>query len=429
MSGLPMVEKPRYRWKLSTDAHVLVIRVEGPELTLTYTDVHLQRLIFFQGLFEGRGVEWDDTRSRRDDALEDGVFHLSSGAYRARDENDLCEQLAFVGSRLVFLIDWNKARKRLRTLVGKSDAIGLIAWAAANDCGHMAFLRAGGEALVFDALDFAAKGRARFGDRLEDILGRREAFDYLRFVLKTCSDGARNGESDSFVQDAVRVELLNHLRSGNQLIHDVASTHAAFVAELATSLRDTLIAARTPEFAERVRRNAARAKDWEHRADALVNQAREATRTGEPGNFFRGLVESGDDIADALEEASFHLSLAARAPAPALLRLSALAELVVQGAQEYVKIFESVRTVRRGGPREDMQDLLESVHRIMLVERRADEAQREFEVELATGSDPGDPREWYTLARAAGDLEAATDAMMHCGLRVRDYALGQVLAT
>ena len=35
----------------TTDAHVLVIHVEGLTCSLTYTDVHLQRLLFFQSLF------------------------------------------------------------------------------------------------------------------------------------------------------------------------------------------------------------------------------------------------------------------------------------------------------------------------------------------------------------------------------------------
>ena len=35
----------------TTDAHVLVIRVDGLAVTLTYTDVHRARLKFFQGLF------------------------------------------------------------------------------------------------------------------------------------------------------------------------------------------------------------------------------------------------------------------------------------------------------------------------------------------------------------------------------------------
>jgi hypothetical protein len=43
----------------TTDAHVLVIHVEGLAAAVTYTDVHLQRLIFFQSLFDRFAVEWE----------------------------------------------------------------------------------------------------------------------------------------------------------------------------------------------------------------------------------------------------------------------------------------------------------------------------------------------------------------------------------
>ena len=111
----------------TTDAHVLVIHVvDYRRVTLTYTDAHLQRLLFFQSLFPNYDVQWEDTRSRRDDALEDGVYHLCIGSFAARDESDLKDYLAFVGSRLVYLIDWNRARKRLQQLVSKNEAIRLL---------------------------------------------------------------------------------------------------------------------------------------------------------------------------------------------------------------------------------------------------------------------------------------------------------------
>jgi len=68
----------------TTDAHVLVVHVEGRTCTLTYTDVHLQRLLFFQSLFARYGVSWDDTRSVRNGGMEDGLYHLALGRYESR---------------------------------------------------------------------------------------------------------------------------------------------------------------------------------------------------------------------------------------------------------------------------------------------------------------------------------------------------------
>ena len=51
------------------------------------------------------------------------------------------------------------------------------------------------------------------------------------------------------------------------------------------------------------------AREWEQRADELVNEVRGAcARTEEPA-LFLDLVREADDVADALEEAAFSWSL------------------------------------------------------------------------------------------------------------------------
>ena len=411
----------------TTDAHVLVVHVEERRATLTYTDVHLQRLLFFQALFQGYAVDWEDTVSRRDEAFEDGVYHMSVGSYAAASDADLREYLEFLGSRLVFLIDWNRARKRLRALVSKSIALRLLAWAAEHDYGHMAFLRAGGEQLVFDALDFVVKGEARFGERLDDLLGAKEATDYLQFVFKACAESLVRGEPVSFVQDAARAELYNHYRTGQQLVFDVAGEHAALVVEIASGVRDTLLRMRMRGDAACAQQNARRAKEWERRADELVNRARTAAKRPGSPDAFCSILEAADDVADELEEAAFRLTLLPRDRSTGDARdLQPLAELLVQAAQEYVKLVETARSVRRGGAREDMQDFLEAVHRVIALEHDTDAAQREIEALLAANAE--DFRMLHVLSETTRNLEQAADALMHCSLRMRDYVLGQVMA-
>ena len=144
----------------TTDAHVLVVHVENFVATLTYSDVHLERLLFFQSLFENFAVDWEETRSRRESGLnEGGIYHLCIGAYKARDREQLAQYLAFLGSRLVFLIDWNRARKRLRAFVRKRDGIAVLKWAADNGYGHMAFLKVGGDMLIYDAMQSRSRAR------------------------------------------------------------------------------------------------------------------------------------------------------------------------------------------------------------------------------------------------------------------------------
>ena len=412
----------------TTDAHVLVVHVDGLVVTLTYTDVHLQRLLFLQRLFRRWSVAWDDTRLRRDDDFEDGAYHLCSGRYEAPHAAGLQEYLAFLGSRLVFLIDWNRARKRLRTFVAKAATLEVLQWAADNDVGHMAFLRAGGEQLIYDAIEFAFRGQTLAGRPLHELLGEAAAGEYLRFVLRTCSQALLRSEPESFVQDAVRAELLNHVRSSQQGLFDVASEHASWVVELAAAVRDGILQWRLPDAQSRIKQYSSRAKEWETHADELVNRARNAERPGDSSTFFRGLLESADDIADELEDAVFHLTLlpASASQHVAYAPLRNLSQLVVQGAQEYLKAMEIARHVRRGGAREDTSDFLDAIHRIMLVERRSDEAQREVERALAQVA--GDFRALYMTAEAAKNLEQAADALMHCGLKMRDHVMRDVLA-
>jgi hypothetical protein len=82
----------------TTDAHVLVIHVSGRTVTVTYTDVHLPRLLFFQSLFEQYDVDWQDTRSRMDSGMQDGVYHLCVGAYPSHTFSAISEAPRFTAS-------------------------------------------------------------------------------------------------------------------------------------------------------------------------------------------------------------------------------------------------------------------------------------------------------------------------------------------
>ena len=99
----------------TTDAHVLVIHVSVDQVTVTYTDVHLPRLIFFQNLFQGFPVRWEDTRSRRSDKLTESLYHLCVGTFVASEACSPSDYLEYLGSRLVFLIDWNRGGSGCRS--------------------------------------------------------------------------------------------------------------------------------------------------------------------------------------------------------------------------------------------------------------------------------------------------------------------------
>ena len=83
---------------------------------------------------------------------DDGVFYLVSGHYRFADTAARDAFLENLGASLVFLIDWNKARKVLRQWLSKTDATDVLAWAAQNRVGHRAFVELGGSDLVSAAV-------------------------------------------------------------------------------------------------------------------------------------------------------------------------------------------------------------------------------------------------------------------------------------
>jgi uncharacterized protein Yka (UPF0111/DUF47 family) len=411
----------------TTDAHVLVVHVEGMRVTVTYTDNHLPRLLFFQGMFAEWPVKWGEVHSRTDQAFAGGVYHLCVGTYPARNKGDLKGYLTHLGSRLVFLIDWNRARKRLQLLLAKQDALSLLAWAADNNVGHMAFLKSGGERMIFDALQFVAGGTMTYGVTLSELLGGEAVVSYLRFILKACADGLLEKRPLALIRDEARVELYKYYHNARQNILDLASNHAALAVEIATSIRDGLLTSSQPEAFTRFERIGQRAKEWEHRADELVIRARELAKQSEHAEAIRRLLEAADDITDELEEAAFHLTLLTTDIMREEIRspLATLARLLVEGTQEYLKAIENARGIHRSASPDDMHDFLESIHRIVAIERQSDTTERMVRKALVTAAK--DYRQAFAIAECAQKLESAADALMHTGMILRDQILGQIM--
>ncbi len=410
----------------TTDAHVLVVHVEGMCVTTTYTDNHLPRLLFFQAMFSGWRVDWGDVHSRTDQTFADGVYHLCVGTYTACDKADLKAYLTHLGSRLVFLIDWNRARKRLQLLVPRTEVLSLLTWAAENDLGHMAFLKAGGERMIFDALQFVAGGRLTYGVTLAELLGTEAAVSYLRFILRACTHGLLGKRPLALIRDEARVELYTYYHSAQQGLLDLASDHGALAVEIATSIRDGLLTSSGPETSPRFERIGRRAKEWERKADELVIRARELAEQSEQAEAIQQLLEAADDIVDELEEAAFHLTLLKPESMVEEIRLPlvSLARLLVEGTQEYLKAIENTRGIHRSGSPDDMRDFLTSIHRIVAIEQQSDTAERAVRKALVDSAE--DFRQAFVIAEAAKKMESAADALMHTGMILRDQILGKV---
>ncbi|HXZ01525.1 MAG TPA: DUF47 family protein [Stellaceae bacterium] len=411
----------------TTEAHVLVVRVSGLRVTLTYSDVHLPRVRFLQALCAGSGMVWEDIRSRQIAGIgEADLFYLALGGFTATDPPALHAFLERLGSRIVFLIDWNKARKRLGLLVANEAAIDILKWAADRDLGHRGFLKLGGERLIYDALEQAVKTPLRYGQPLHEMIGAEVAQDYLRFVLQIAATGLLQGQSEALIRDRIRAELFTHFRSAEQRFLAECAGHAEIVSHLAKGLR-ALLRQGASGRGEGLAEHAARAKLWESRADDVVKEMRSTVRRISGTEVFCRIVETADDAADDLEDATFLANLLFESAPPAALPepLLLLADLLADGAQAFRRTMESAQYVRRGGERDAVQRFLEAADGVVTVEHQSDE--RERAVVTALMKTPLDARQLHMIAAIAHHLEAAADALLHASLKLRDHILGDVM--
>lgn len=408
-----------------TEAHVLVIYVEGNHVALTYTDVHIDRLLFFQSLFEHFNVHWQDTVSKRAASLREDLYHLCVGNYDAKDGPDLLAYLTFLGSRLVFLIDWNRARKRLRKFAPRRVCLDVLGWAADHNYGHRAFLSLRGEQLIFDAMQGTGPLPLAPGHQLSDILGAERTAEFLKFTLQTVTVGLKEGRSDLLIRDKISAELRRYFDMVHQGYLQVAAEHASLIVELAHATRDVLLAIGSKADHEQLQRTVLRAREWEHRADRLVNECRASHSCGEAPALVRDLVAAADDSADGLESAIFWISLLPSDIATMPFPLNDLAGLVVQGAQEYLKAVENARCLHRGSARDDVADFLEAVDRTLTLEHQADEAHRR--AQAAVLNFPGDYKQWHLVNGIANKLEEVADILLRSAFLLRDYIFGEVL--
>jgi uncharacterized protein Yka (UPF0111/DUF47 family) len=304
----------------------------------------------------------------------------------------------------------------------------LLEWAAAQELGHMGFLRLGGARAVLEALDFAARGRGHYGQTLEDVLGRERAERFMQFALRSATTELLAGRSESLIHDELRAELLRELRGSSQSVLDLVCEHAGIVVEIAGAVRDALSGLGRSDGQEVAERLAARCKRWESDADRIVGEVRDAVRTAPEAAYLQELVQRIDDVADDLEEAAFLATLLRRAGVGAVLlgALSTLGARLVAGTQELVKALETVRALGPVAAREDLHDFLEAIHRIGLVEHETDELKRQVAAELAEHG--ASAREVHLAAEGAAELELAADHLQHAALVLRDRVLAQLTA-
>ena len=411
----------------ATDAHVLVVNIEGDAATLTYTDIHRQRSQFFADQFRAQNVTWNRLDERASAGMEKEQFYLLTGRRDCADAADLARFLEFLASRIVFLIDWNKARKALQPFVSRAAAVGLLRWAADNDLGHRAFVELGGQHLVFDAINRAAASRMPYGTRLDEALGEAACAEFLRGVLRVSSEGLRAGRSTRLIRDQIQTDLARLFETAESGVLAVLVRHLGLTRTLAGAIAD-LLAVWGGATREAAASLAARAKRIEGKADVLTVAAREAAARLREGAALRTAIDEVETTTDVLEDCAFMLSLVPRdaaGPLPAET-LGRLAQIVTDGAGHLVRAVECVSRLP-GGERADAADALEAIEAVMIAEHDADAAERDTLAALMAAP-AADARLLALPLEIARALEEATDHLSHAALSLRQRVLAELAA-
>jgi hypothetical protein len=346
----------------TNDAHVIVLQVDtggaAPSISLTYSDLHRQRFAFFQRLLAEVGAQGGPTQSRQTPGLNAGeAYHVGSARFAPADEAALQQMLEGIGERIVFLIDWNRARKRLLPFVDKAAAVAVLDATARQRVGHLAWLTLGGERLIWNAMAAQGPSAFRLGDRLDEVMGEDAAAAFLVEALALADRARAQAQPPALVADQVRTLLAQRLQGRHGGFEDLAE-HAGLCHAMAQGLRDALAHGHDRDAAAAAHL-AARAKTWERQADHLVMRARSQAERYPQWQPLLRLLERSDDVADALEEACFVLGLRAEqaGSAPAAVReaLQALADCVLGAVQDHLKALTVAATLaaaqRRGRPR------------------------------------------------------------------------------
>lgn len=408
----------------------------GPvrRLRVHCADLQPRRLAFLQQLLQDLGAEWETLGAPAPSAPAEegsatpvaGIAHL-----QADGETALQDLLGAIASRLVFLIDWNRARKRLLTFVDKAGAQAVLLEAARREVGHAAWLAAGGERLLWQAMSDQGASAFHLGDRLDEVLGDEAARDWLVEVLALAARAARRQQPVALLADEARLLLARALHGRrNELA--LLQEHAGLCHALAQSLRDGL-AQGLQARPEAARALAYRAKAWERQADHLVMRLRHQAEQQPAWQPLLQLIRCSDDVADALEEACFTLSLVAEGHHEGWLdstrrALLALADAVLGAVQDHAQALTLAQSLGQAPQIGDQEAFMAATRRVLQAERHCDELLREARRTLAR--DLRDAAALMFATELALALERASDHLLTLvhGLRGRGMRPGQTLA-
>ena len=409
----------------TTDAHVLVVCIEGLAVTVTHSDVHASRAKFFVELIDRFKVDWSRLHQTSAEGLAEGEgFYLVTGRYQGDTTEAVCAFLEAVGASLVFLIDWNKARKALRGLIGNSGAVHVLDWAARKEIGHRAFLQLGGVELIASAVRRAAPARLGFGEELADLLGREPTLKFVKTALRLSTDALRDGRSARSVREMLEVDLVRRIERNDSALLTVVVRQLGLARDIATRIASAIADGHVREV--EAARYADRARRIEEKADAIAVDARQTVARTEAAPTVTALIDAAENAIDELEQAAFLVSLLpVEIERDLSTQLAELSAVAISGAETAVRGLEAAASLAEGdGGSADSEDALQATARLVDLEHAADASERTV-TRLVLGG--GAAREGrlvvLELARA---LERSSDRFSQIGHVLHSHVMGEL---
>lgn len=402
------------------DDHGLIATWEAHTLRITHIDPHRARFRFMGRMLQERGFTWEPLASPIEAPLHTGSFGLVGQARLTSDqEGRLREALGGVASCLVFLTDWNQARKQLQTFVRKPVAEEMLDTLAREKLGHTGWLRAGGAALVHEAMQALDSEALHRGERLDRVLGESVAREDLLALMRAASPAARERPELRHLADEARRRLACRARPLDT-VFDLLAEHAACGHELALSVVEGLLHdASEASCQDRLRR----AKAWQRQTGPLLERARHRAERQARWRPVLTLLERQEEVADALDETLFLMSLPTEParpawPMPVRRSLDALAQNVLAAQQDQVRAIEVARHLDARPSRIDGEALLDRVWSILQAERTGDELLREARRQIVQTLHAHAPC-LQLATELATTLEGATDRLLSAAFALR----------
>ena len=173
-----------------------------------------------------------------------------------------------------------------------------------------------------------------------------------------------------------------------------------------------------------------RAKAWASQTASLLEQTRQRAQRWAAWRPVLTLLERQVDVAAALEEALFLMSLPTEPsrsewPAPVRRSLQALAQTVLGAQQDQVRAIEVARHLDPTSPSADGEALLDAVWRILQAERTGDELLRAARQQIVQTLHAHAPC-LQLATELATTLEGATDRQLSAAFALRNMVFEPV---